>query len=124
VTDHAAGWFSSARSRAGAMTSLVMAEAKLAAMSAALMIFLAVAAAVCVLSAWGLALAGLAYGLIVWGLPVWSALLVLVVLLAIAAALLWRAAMKASRHLEFSATREQLGRLNAASSAQQAAREA
>ena len=110
VTDHALGWFSSAKSRAGAVTDLAVAEARLAVMSVALMIFLAVMAAICVLSAWGLALAGVAYLLSSAGLPFWAVLLILVIPLGVAAVLLCRAAMKTSRNLAFTATREQLGR--------------
>lgn len=103
-----AGWFSATRERARSISRLAMAEAKLAAHSVALMAFLGMLTAVCLLGSWGMLLAGLVYGLYEAGLPLWVALLLVAAANIVAAYLLWRTAIGLSRHLEFNATRAQL----------------
>lgn len=102
------GWLSATRERARSISELAAAEAKLAAQSVALMAFLGMLTAVCLLGSWGMLLAGLVFGLHQLGLPLWGALCVVAFLNGIAAYLLWRTAIGLSRHLEFSATRAEL----------------
>ena len=107
----AASWVSAAGTRVKLISELALAEAKLAAISLALMAFLAMLAAAFVLSAWGLLVAGLVHGLVVQlQIPLWPVLLVLGGLHALIAALAWRAAILLSSNLEFGYTRKQLGR--------------
>lgn len=60
----AASWASAAGLRVKLISELALAEAKLAAISIALMAFLAMLAAAFVLGAWGLLIAGLVHGLV------------------------------------------------------------
>ncbi len=107
----AASWASAAGTRVKLISELALAEAKLAAISIALMVFLAMLAAAFVLGAWGLLVAGLVHGLVVQlQIPLWPVLLVLGGLHALIAALAWRAAVRLSGNLEFGYTRRQLGR--------------
>jgi hypothetical protein len=103
-----AGWLSATRERARSVSQLAAAEAKLAAQSVALMAFLAMLTAVCLLGSWGMLLAGLVYALHQAGLPLWGALVAVALANGVAAYLLWRTALGLSRHLEFSATRAEL----------------
>jgi Putative Actinobacterial Holin-X, holin superfamily III len=103
-----AGWLSATRERARSISELAAAEAKLAAQSVALMAFLGMLTAVCLLGSWGMLLAGLVYALHQAGFPLWGALFVVGLANGVAAYLLWRAALGLSRHLEFSATRAEL----------------
>lgn len=106
----AASWASAAGSRVKLISELALAEAKLAAISLALMAFLAMLAAAFVLGAWGLLVAGLVQGLVMQlQFPLWPVLLVLGGLHALIAALAWRGAVRLSRNLEFGHTRQQLG---------------
>ena len=61
VVAHVAGWFAAYRARIRLLGELALAEARLAATSVALMAFLGTVAAVFVLSAWGLIVAGLVF---------------------------------------------------------------
>ena len=110
IIGHAAGWLEATRERATAVTHLAIAEAKLAALSVALMALFGVLAAVCLLGAWGLLVAGLAHALVYLGLPLWAVLLLFGVGHVLAAWVSWRSAMRLSRHLEFAATRAQIRR--------------
>jgi hypothetical protein len=108
LLDHTVGWLSATREKARSVTHLAMAEAKLAAFSIALMAFLGVLAAISVFGAWGLVIAGIVYGLMQAGLPLWVALFGMAILQAVIAWVLWRSAIRLSRHLEFRATRAQI----------------
>jgi hypothetical protein len=90
------------------MTELALAEAKLAAISISLMVFLAMLAAAFILGAWGLLLAGVVLGLHQLQLPLWPILLVLGGLHVLIAAAAWQSAVYLSRNLEFPVTRRQL----------------
>jgi hypothetical protein len=103
-----AGWLSATRERARSLSELAAAEAKLAAQSVALMAFLGMLTAVCLLGSWGMLLAGLVYALHQAGLSLWGALFAVALANGVAAYLLWRTALGLSRHLEFSATRAEL----------------
>jgi uncharacterized membrane protein YqjE len=105
----AASWASAAGTRVKLISELALAEAKLAAISLALMAFLAMLAAAFVLSAWGLLVAGLVHALVQMQIPLWPVLLVLGGLHALIAALAWRGAVRLSHNLEFAYTRKQLG---------------
>ena len=75
------------------------------------MVVFAVLAAVFVLGAWGLVVAGLVLAAIGLGVPLWGALLLLGGLHVVAAALLWRAATGLTEYVEFKATRTELQRV-------------
>lgn len=100
-------WVATTGLRAKVMVELVLAEARLAAISVALMAFLAMLSAAFVLGAWALLIAGLIYGLIQMGLPIWPILFALCAVHALIAFLAWHAAVKLSNNLEFPATRQQ-----------------
>ena len=104
-----AAWTAATGSRVRLITELALAEAKLAAISVSLMVFLAMLAAAFVLGAWGLLLAGLVYGLLQLGWPLWPVLMVLGGLHALLAAAAWKMAVYLSQNLEFSHTRRQFG---------------
>lgn len=106
----ASHWLTTASSRVKVMAELALAEARLAAISVALMAFLAMLSAAFVLGAWGLLIAGLVYGLISIGLPVWPILIVLCLVHVVIALLAWRGAVKLSNNLEFPVTRQQFQR--------------
>lgn len=110
----ASDWASNAKARAEVLSVLAAAEAKLAVGSVAAMVFLGLVAVVFLLSAWGLALAGLVHGFYALGFPLWGILTTLAVVHVIAALLLWRYAMRLTNHLKFPATRRELGRSPAA----------
>jgi uncharacterized membrane protein YqjE len=105
----AASWMTAAGSRVKLISELALAEAKLAAISLALMAFLAMLAAAFVLSAWGLLIAGLVNGLVQMQISLWPILLVLGGLHVLIAYAAWRGAIRLSRNLEFELTRKQLG---------------
>src|SRR5690554_4658450 len=107
LMDLASDWLATTGSRAKVMMELVVAEARLAAISVALMAFLAMLSAAFVLGAWSLLIAGLIYGLIQVGLPIWPILIALCVIHALIAFLAWHGAVKLSNNLEFPATRKQ-----------------
>ncbi len=108
IVELATGWVMATRERARSLAQLAFAEAKLAAHSVALMAFLGMLTAVCLLGSWGMLLAGLVYGLHQAGLPLWVALLLVAGANIVAAYLLWRSALGLWKHLEFNATRAQL----------------
>lgn len=103
----ASDWVATTGLRAKVMLELVLAEARLAAISVALMAFLAMLSAAFVLGAWALLIAGLIYGLIQMGLPIWPILFALCAVHALIAFLAWRGAVRLSNNLEFPATRQQ-----------------
>ncbi|HET6565921.1 MAG TPA: hypothetical protein VFG52_10950 [Xanthomonadales bacterium] len=103
-------WAFTAGQRVKLISELALAEAKLAAISLALMAFLAMLAAAFVLGTWGLLMAGLIYGLLQLQVPLWPLLLVLGGLHALLATLAWRAAVALSNNLEFGHTRGQIDR--------------
>lgn len=109
IVELAAGWVSAAGSRVKSTAELALAEARLAAMSIVLMLLLAVVAAVFVLGAWGLLMAGVVTGLLALGVPSWITLVGLGLLHVVAAWLLLRWMARLSIHLELPATRRQLG---------------
>jgi|GEM_PF-2446826 len=100
-------WVATAGSRVKVMVELVLAEARLAAISVALMAFLAMLSAAFLLGAWALLIAGLIYGLLQIGLPLWPIMFVLCGLHILIAYLAWRGAVKLSNNLEFPVTRQQ-----------------
>jgi len=104
-----AAWVAATGSRIKLTAELALAEAKLAAISISLMVFLAMLAAAFILGAWGLLMAGVVLGLLHLQLPLWPILLVLGGLHVLIAAAAWQAALYLSRNLEFPETREQLG---------------
>lgn len=108
VATHVAGWFGAHRARIRLVSELALAEAKLAATSVALMAFLGTLAAVLVLTAWGLVVAGGVFALLAAGAPLWAMLGLLAVGHLLIAGLLVRKVLALSKHLEFVATREQL----------------
>ncbi|HEX5787266.1 MAG TPA: phage holin family protein [Woeseiaceae bacterium] len=108
IIGHATGWLAATRERARAVGHLAVAEARLAATSVAVMAGLGVLAAVCLLAAWGLLVAGVVYGLVQAGLALWLALLAMGGLHILAAWLLWRTATKLTRHLQFAETRARI----------------
>lgn len=108
IVELSQGWLSSIRSRAHITTELALAEAKLAVTSVAAMVLIAVVAAILLLSAWGLAIAGLVIALMQgteW--PLWTILAGLAVIHVIAAVLIVFRALALSENLQFSETRAQ-----------------
>jgi hypothetical protein len=103
-------WVSATIGRAHAVTELAAAEAKLAALSIASMIFSAVLAAGLVFGAWALLVAAGAYALADTGVPLILILPLVGVLHLIAAALAWQSVVRASCDIDFRETRRQLGR--------------
>jgi len=102
-------WVAATGSRLKLTSELALAEAKLAAISISLMVFLAMLAAAFTLGAWGLLMAGLVYGLLQLQLPFWPILLLLGGLHVLIAVAAWKTAVYLSHNIEFSATRQQLG---------------
>ena len=90
------------------MTRLAVAEARLAAISAALMAFLAVLSALFVFAAWGLGIAGIVHLFLDLGVTLWVVLLAIAIVHILGAVLLWSTAMRLGRHVEFRATQRQL----------------
>lgn len=115
VAKHTAGWLSASVARVKVVSELALAEAKLAASSVALMAFLGTIAAVCVIAAWGLVVAGGVVALLALGVPLWAILMLLALGHLAIAGLLARRILALTAHLEFSATRQQL-RTNEATS--------
>lgn len=109
IAELAQGWVLAAGSRVQLTARLALAEARLAVMSLSLMLLLVVVAAVFLLAAWGMLMAGVVTGLVGWGVPLWMSLLVFGLLHAIGAWLLIRLTFRLSVHLELPATRRQLG---------------
>ena len=105
---HATGWIEATRERARSVTHLALAEARLAALSVVLMAFFGMLAAMCLLGAWGLLVAGIAYALVQAGMSMWVVLLILGAGHLLLAWLLWRSAMRLTRNLEFAATRARI----------------
>lgn len=103
-----ADWFSTAGARVGAITRLALAEARLAAVSAALMAFLAMLAALFVFAAWGLGVAGVVRVFLDAGVALWRILLGTAIVHLLGAVALWVMAMRLGRHVEFRATQRQL----------------
>lgn len=106
----ASDWLATTGLRAKVMLELVLAEARLAAISVALMAFLAMLSAAFLLGSWALLIAGIIYGLLQMGLPVWPILFALCAAHALIAFLAWRGAVKLSDNLEFPITRQQFQR--------------
>ena len=110
ITTIVADWMSATNSRIRITTELAFAEARLAAISVALMVLMGTLSAVFVLGAWGLVVAGLVYALLQFGISLWLILISLSLLHALSAWLLWRGAVRLSCHLNFAATRQQFRR--------------
>lgn len=108
VASHAANLFSASFARLQLVAELALAEAKLAASSVALMAFLGTVAAICVLSAWGLVVAGGLHALLTAGVPLWVMLVVLALLHLSIAALAVHRIIALSGLIGFAETRQQL----------------
>lgn len=108
IAELAATWVSATGSRVKDTAQLALAEARLAAMSVVLMVLLAIIAAVFLLGAWGMLMAGVVAGLNELGVSIWSSLLALGMTHLLCAWLLIRLTLKLSVHLELPATRRQL----------------
>lgn len=108
IADLASTWVSAAGSRVRNTARLALAEARLAAMSVVLMVLLAIIAAVFLLGAWGMLMAGVVTGINELGVPIWTTLLALGVTHLLCAWLLIRLTLKLSVYLELPATRRQL----------------
>lgn len=106
-----ADWMSATSSRIRVTTDLAFAEARLAALSVALMVFMGMLAALLVLGAWGLIVAGIVAAAIQSGIALWLTLTLLSLMHALGAWMLWNGAVKLSRYLNFSATRQQFRHL-------------
>ena len=110
VASHASGWLSASVARLKLIAELALAEAKLAASSVALMAFLGTGAAICVLSAWGLVVAGGILALLNAGIPLWAMLMTFALLHLLIAAFAVRKIVALSDLVGFTATRQQLRR--------------
>jgi predicted permease len=103
----AVDWLTSISARVHIAAELALAEARLAVVSIAVMIFLATLAALLVLSAWGLLLAGAVHSLLQAGLPLWAILTGVAVGHLLAAVFLAHRALRMSENMNFRATRAQ-----------------
>ena len=108
IVELAAGWASAAGSRVKTTAELALAEARLAVLSLGLMLILAIFAAVFVLGAWGLLMAGAVTALLAVGVSTWISLAGLGALHLLFAWLLLRWMARLSIHLELPETRRQL----------------
>ena len=108
IAELASDWFTTKASRVGTITRLAAAEARLAVVSVALMVFLAVLGAIFVFSAWGLGVAALVNVLLGFGWSLWTIFLGLALTHVLIAALLLRATMRLGRNVEFRATRKSM----------------
>lgn len=108
IAELASDWFTTKTARIATISRLAAAEARLAAVSIALMAFLAVLAAIFVFSAWGLGVASLVNGLLAAGFALWAIFLGLAIAHIVIAILLWRSMMRLGRNVEFRATRRRL----------------
>lgn len=115
VATHARSWLSATEARAAAVAKLALAEAKLAALSVAMMAFFGTLAAAFTLVAWGLGVAAIIRLLTELDISIWGGMLAMALAHVVAAVLLWRAAKKLGDNLEFSATRQQFVRPEAGS---------
>lgn len=107
VASHATGWLSASQSRASSVAHLALAEAKLAAISVAMMAFFGALAAAFAVGAWGLGVAAVLQLLAKQDISLWLAMLVMGLAHVIAAMFFWRAAKNLCGNLEFNATRSQ-----------------
>ena len=114
VGEHAKGWLDASRSRAGSIAKLAVAEAKLAAISVAMMAFFGALAAAFLLGAWGLVVAAVLQLLGAQGIPLWLAMLTLALAHGIAAIYLWRAATRLGSNLDFKVTRGEIASIRRA----------
>jgi uncharacterized membrane protein YqjE len=105
-----ATWASAAGKRVKVISELALAEAKLAALSLALMVFLAMLSAAFILGTWGLLMAGLIYALVQMQYSLWPVMLVLAGVHALLALFAWRGAVALSQNLEFGHTRAQVAK--------------
>ncbi|MBT8086129.1 MAG: hypothetical protein KJO19_07925 [Woeseia sp.] len=108
VTAHAIGWISSMRARIHVVMELAVAEATLAATSAAAMCLYVAVATLFLLGAWGLLVAGTTLALLQWGVSLYAALLGFALLHIVIAGIFAMRAVKMSRHINLAATRQQL----------------
>lgn len=108
IVELASDWLSTKTSRISTIAQLAMAEAQLAAVSVALMAFLAALGAIFVFTAWALIVAALVNGLLNLGLPLWMILIGTAIVHLAIAAILWVATLRIGRNVEFRATREHL----------------
>jgi hypothetical protein len=108
VGEHTRGWLAATQSRAHSVARLAIAEAKLAAISVAMMAFFGTLAAGFVLLAWGLVVAAVLQLLSAQGIPQWLAMLSLALAHVIAAIFLWRTASRLGSNLDFKVTRGEL----------------
>lgn len=107
VASHAVGWLKSVRSRFHVVARLAVAEAKLAAVSAATVCLLVLLATLFVLSAWGLVVAGFAIAIVQSGVSIFIVLPGLALLHILIAMLLAKRAATVSEDVGFAATRRQ-----------------
>jgi hypothetical protein len=109
-----ADWMSATSSRIRLTTELAFAEARLAATSLTLMVLMGMLSALFLFVAWGLVVAGLVAAASNFGISLGLTLAALSFLHALGAWLLWRGAVRLGRYLEFSATRQQIKRVQEA----------
>jgi hypothetical protein len=107
----AVDWVRAAERRVRAVSALGLAEARLAALGTASMVFMAVLAAVFALTAWGLAIALVVALATLGGFDTWLTLLLLAALHAGCSVLCWHRAVALTAHWEFPETVRQLERL-------------
>lgn len=116
IAELASDWLATKGSRARTLTQLAFAEARLAAISVALMTFLGMLAAIFIFAAWGLGIAGLVIGLAGAGIPLWVLITGLAFAHGLIAYALWRVTMRLGENVEFRATRRQVVSLGRAES--------
>lgn len=106
-----AEWMSAASSRFRVASELAFAEARLAALSVTLMVFMGMLSALLVLVSWALIVAGVVAAAVQSGIALWLTLTSLSLVHAFGAWMLWNGAVKLSHYLNFSATRQQFRHL-------------
>lgn len=106
----AVAWVAAVDDRVRSLGALAVAEARLAATGFMTMVLLAALTALFLFGAWALSIVAVATGLNASGFPLWAVTVALAIINLAGARVLWRAAARCSRYLEFTETRTQLRR--------------
>lgn len=115
VTTFAAAWVKTVAERIQRVTALGLAEARLAALALASIVFFSVLCAILALSAWGLLIALIVHLTVQAGSPLWASLLLILVMHCGAAAWCWSRASRLTSYVEFPETRRHLALVRASS---------
>lgn len=115
VSALAAAWLKTAAERVQRLSALGFAEARLAALALASIVFFSMLAAVLALSAWGLLIALIVHLTTQTGLALWASLLLICIAHCGAAMWCWTRALQLTSYVEFPETRRHLALVRASS---------